>query len=92
MATSKLGTYMAGLSGVAMLIIGLIALGLTQSPRPSYISPDIYSRMKQMEWVIAILFVVLGMGIVRMTVLKLSKSDEDLELSKSNEELSDVGT
>ncbi|MEI7985614.1 MAG: hypothetical protein WCI55_08290, partial [Armatimonadota bacterium] len=66
--------------------------GLTQSPRPTYISPGIYSRMKQMEWVIAILFVVLGMGIVRMTVLRLSKSVEESETSKPNEELPEIGT
>ena len=83
---------MAGLSGVALLVIGLIALGLTQSPRPTYISPEIYSRMKQMEWVIAILFVVLGMGIVRMTVVRLSKSVEEPETLETKEELSEAGT
>ncbi len=83
---------MAGLSGVALLVIGLIALGLTQSPRPTYISPEIYSRMKQMEWVVAILFVVLGMGIVRMTVVRLSKSVEEPETLETKEELSEAGT
>ncbi len=83
---------MAGLSGVALLVIGLIALGLTQSPRPTYISPEIYSRMKQMEWVVAILFVVLGMGIVRMTVVRLSKSVEEPKTLETKEELSEAGT
>lgn len=82
---------MAGLSGVALLVIGLIALGLTQSSRPTYISPDIYSLMKQMECVIAILFVVLGMKILGLTVVRLSKSIEEPETSKPGEALPEAG-
>lgn len=68
---------MAGLCGVVLLVIGLIALGLTQSPRPSSISSDVYGRMKQVEMVIAILFITLGMLIVRFTVAKFSKPPEE---------------
>jgi amino acid transporter len=67
----------AGFCGVLLLIIGLVALGFTQSPRPSFISHDIYGRMKQIEMVIAILFVTLGMVIVRFTIAKVSKAPEE---------------
>ena len=63
----------AGLSGVVLLVIGLIAFGLTLSPRPSSISSDLYGRMKQLEMVIAVLFIALGMLIVRFAVVKFSK-------------------
>jgi membrane-bound ClpP family serine protease len=76
-ATNKFGTIMAGLSGVFLLIIGLITLGLTQSPRPTSIPPEIYAKMRQVEWVIAILFVGLGMWIVRTTMVKLSNPPEE---------------
>jgi uncharacterized protein YacL len=73
----KVGAAMAGLSGVFMLMIGLSALGLTQSPRPSSISAETYSRMKGVEWVIGVLFIVVGMTIVRMVILNFTKLHEE---------------
>ena len=63
---------MAGLSGFVLMVFGLIALGLTQSPLPAGIPKEDYAKMIRLEWVIAILFMILGMGIVRFTIIKLT--------------------
>lgn len=65
-----------------MLVIGLSALGLTQSPRPSSISPEVYSRMRGVEWTLGILFIIVGMIIVRMVILKFTKLHEESPSTK----------
>ena len=80
----KFGAAMAGLSGIFVLVIGLSALGLTQSPRPSSIAPEVYSRMRGVEWTLGILFLIVGMIIVRMVVLKFTKlPDESPSMKES---------
>lgn len=68
---------MIGFCGVFILVIGLMAFGLTSAPRPTSISPDIYARLRQIEWVIAILFTILGMIILRTSITRLTRPPED---------------
>lgn len=64
---------MIGLMGIFMLGIGLTALGLTGAKRPSSYPIDIFVRLRQLEWVVAFLFIPLGMWMMRMTVVRFTK-------------------
>ena len=55
-----------------MTVLGFVALSLAIAPRPSSISADLFSRMRTIEWVIAILVGGLGMVIVRAAIVRFS--------------------
>ncbi len=76
MFATKFGMVIAGLMGLGLLIIGLISLGLTAAPRPSYLTSETYAKMRQLEYVVAIIFLPLGMWVVRTVVKRFSKPAE----------------
>ena len=65
-----------------MTVLGLVALSLALAPRPASITPEVFSRMRTIEGVIAILFGVLGMVIVRAAIAKYSNLSKDLPVQK----------
>ncbi|MEI8282382.1 MAG: hypothetical protein WCG75_08255 [Armatimonadota bacterium] len=73
MFSRTLSSILIGITGIFLLGVGLTALGLTASPRPSTLSPSLYAHLRQLEWAVVVIFVPLGMLFVRMTVLRLSK-------------------
>ncbi len=73
---------MAGLSGIFMAILGLVALSIAIAPRPASISAELFSRMRTIEWVLAAVFCGLGMVIVRASIAKYSNLPKDTEVQK----------
>ena len=67
-----LSSILIGITGIFLLGVGLTTFGLTSSPRPSNLSPDLYSRLRQLEWVVTFLFIPLGMWMLRMMIVRFN--------------------
>ena len=65
-----------------MTVLGFVALSLAIAPRPSSISADLFSRMRTIEWVIAILVGGLGMVIVRASIVRFSNLPKVSEVQR----------